>query len=334
MPHKLLPFTFALILIGMAFSHSPLKASPAPYGQWQSKIQRDHPLTGKIWSVSQNRFVSLDSVITRLAAADFVLLGEIHDNLDHHLLQAMIVDRLARLSSSRLALIFEMIPTSYTNKLKAYRMASPDNTEDLGAALDWNKRGWPDWKYYQPIAKVAFTHNLPIIAGDLPRKLQRSIARKGKSILSAIKQQQLFLNINYTKDQKASLDEVLFESHCKLMPKKAMAPMRLIQQARDGSMAAAMLAHRGKSILIAGAGHTRRDLAVPRILKAVNNKATIKSLSFMEVVKDKNQPGDYYPKSTSGNPVFDYVFFTPRGNNKDHCAELAKKFGKPKKQGQ
>jgi uncharacterized iron-regulated protein len=74
---------------------------------WKSTFGRNHALTGRIWDVSSARFIDRQSLITRLARADFVLLGERHDNPDHHQLQAEILRGLIALGR-RPAVGFEM----------------------------------------------------------------------------------------------------------------------------------------------------------------------------------------------------------------------------------
>ncbi len=58
---------------------------------WKSPLGRNHPLTGRIWDVSSEQFIDRETLVKRLAGADFVLLGERHDNPDHHMLQAEVL---------------------------------------------------------------------------------------------------------------------------------------------------------------------------------------------------------------------------------------------------
>ena len=74
---------------------------------WKSPLGRDHPLTGRVWDVSSARFIEHQSLVTRLARADFLLLGERHDNPDHHLLQAEVLRSLITVGR-RPAVGFEM----------------------------------------------------------------------------------------------------------------------------------------------------------------------------------------------------------------------------------
>src|SRR5918994_3765260 len=61
---------------------------------WKSPLGQNHPLTGRIWDVSSARFIDRETLVERLARADFVLLGERHDNPDHHMLQGELLQSL------------------------------------------------------------------------------------------------------------------------------------------------------------------------------------------------------------------------------------------------
>ena len=60
-----------------------------------------HPLVGQIYRVADGGLVSETELIEAAAAADFVLIGERHDNRDHHRLQARIVRSLQRARAGR-----------------------------------------------------------------------------------------------------------------------------------------------------------------------------------------------------------------------------------------
>src|SRR5262245_62896057 len=59
--------------------------------EWESPVDREHPLVGKVWDVSANTAISEATLNARLARSRFVMLGERHDNPDHHVLQAKLV---------------------------------------------------------------------------------------------------------------------------------------------------------------------------------------------------------------------------------------------------
>lgn len=74
---------FALLLPIQGHAAEP---SSFPNGPWQSQILKDHPLVGQVWDSSAGRWIPFLTLSYRLSNADWVLLGEQHDNPDHHTL--------------------------------------------------------------------------------------------------------------------------------------------------------------------------------------------------------------------------------------------------------
>ena len=66
---------------------TPLDSPLPPAPPWSSEHLRDHSLAGRIYQPASGRFVSPSALIAALGRADIVLLGEKHDNADHHRLQ-------------------------------------------------------------------------------------------------------------------------------------------------------------------------------------------------------------------------------------------------------
>ena len=88
---------------------------------------------------------------------------------------------------------------------------------------------------------------------------------------------------------------------------------------------------RDGSVLIAGDGHVRKDIGVPQFLRRRQPGVRMTTVGFVEVKDNSPYPIDY-GRLFSGTAIpFDYVWFTPRADNQDHCAELRKKWGKPRK---
>jgi len=304
--------------------------------QWMSEHYRDHLLVGKIWSSREKAFVSEENLLASLKNARFVLLGETHPNRDHHLLQARFLEEVAKASKGRAAprsrVVVEMIPERFGPRLRAVDTSHPVKTAKLGEILEWQKRGWGKWEHYRPIFDTAYASGLEIVPGNLDRDATKKIGRQGLAAVDDKQKRKLFLDVTYTKAQSGMLTDMLFESHCKMVPKTALAPMQLVQQARDGIMAGQMLGAPANSVavLIAGSGHVRNDWAVPRILRAKAPDNGIVTVSFVEVAPDQDKPQDYEPPSADKSPVFDFLYFTPKSEIKDHCAELIKQFKKRK----
>ena len=83
-----------------------LAAACTPVGEAGSA----HPLAGRVWDVSGQRFIPMEEAVRRIAAADVALLGETHDNPGHHAIQLRILR--AMLAAGRQpALAMEQIDT-------------------------------------------------------------------------------------------------------------------------------------------------------------------------------------------------------------------------------
>lgn len=293
---------------------------PAP--PWVSPLARLTSDTGDIRDLRDGRTLTPTALIDRLAAADFVLLGERHDNADHHRLQAWIAERLFA-QERRYALAFEMIDGDQSLQLAAYLATAPRDAAGLGAALDWNESGWPDWSLYQPIATAAVSRHLPILAANLPPSLVRGIAINGMSALPPAQAQSLHLMPDQDTAILAAHTQEIQDAHCGMLPKRALAPFALAQYARDAEMARVMADQwqkdQGKSgiVLIAGAGHVRKDRGVPFHLARMAPKAKVLSLAFVEARDDQ-------PRMDWAALPYDLVWLTARVDDGDHCAEMSK----------
>ena len=231
------------------------------------------------------------------------------------------------------AVVLEMVPRDSAKKLQDY-LASPDaSPAGLGAALDWKKWGWPDWKIYQPIAEAALGRSLPLLAGDVDKPTLRKAAREGFGILDAEELKRLHLTEELSEELKASMVEELYLSHCELMPKDGLRPMGVIQRLRDAVLTDSLLTAAGEdgAILIAGNGHIRTDRAVPWYLARREPKADTVTVMMLEVTDDATKPEDIVPMTPDNNPAADYVWFTPQAEREDQCEALRKHFSKKKK---
>ena len=297
----------------------------------------DHPLSGKVWSRAEGDFVSGDAVGTAVRDARYVLLGEIHDNPDHHALQAYLLGQAAS-NGRRPAVVLEMIPRDRQDRIEAHLAVTPADAAGFGAAVGWSELGWPDYAIYRPILETALEAGLSVVAGDAPRADRRALAREGLESLGTETVATLSLDAPLGVAEDARLLDTLFDGHCGLMPRAALAPLVTVQRLRDATLADAMIAADGAgadgAVLIAGAGHVRADFGVPRYLAWRDATATVVTVGFVEVRADATQPQDYAAVGDGDAALYDYVWFTPgRGAERgDPCAELEKRFGKKRQE--
>lgn len=290
---------------------------PAP--PWEATVGRAHPLTGRVWDVAAARFIAPDRLLVRLATATFVLLGEKHDNPDHHRLQAWIVEQLLA-AGRRPAVAFEMLSDAQADALRRHLTAAPTDAAGLGAAVGWERSGWPDWEHYRPIAEAALQAGVPILPANLAPSVARAVARGDARAVDP----ELVARHGLDRPLPAALAESLARelraAHCGHVPEAMIASMAAAQRTRDARMAESLLAGatRDGAILIGGMGHVRTDRGVPAYLAARRPGSPVVSVAFVEVDPGHTAPPAYGARF-DGRLPFDYVWFTPGVSDEDPC---------------
>ncbi len=284
---------------------------------WSTQLDRAHALVGRVWDVKAGAFVELGAVLRRLATIDYVLLGERHDNPDHHRLQGLVVESLVK-AGRRPAVVLEMLDLTQQAAIDEYAARSDASAAGFGAALAWEKTSWPPFREYQPIFDATFAGQLQIVAGNVAQADAKALVKQGLAALPPERVKELRLDQALPAPLEAALLDELRASHCGQLPENLLGPMALAQHARDAQMARLLVGAGAKdgAVLIAGGGHARLDRAVPYYLARDAPGKTIVSLAFREVRHAEADPKNYL----ADEGPFDYVWFTPRGSDEDPCA--------------
>jgi uncharacterized iron-regulated protein len=308
--------TRALAWLALLASLAGCGAAP-PAAWWRSSVARDHPLVGRIRDVAGQRFIDEATLVGRLARARYVLLGERHDNPDHHALQARVVRALAAVGR-RPAVAFEMLAPSQADALARHLAARPRDAAGLGRAVSWETSGWPPWPMYAPVAQAALDAGLPIVVANLDPERARAVGREGVAALDPALVARHGLDRPLPDAPGDALAAEIRDAHCGHAPADRLAGMVAAQRARDAQMAEALLNAPGGdgALLIAGAGHVRKDFGVPFYLERIERARPTVSVAFLEV-----DPGRPRAEPDAGLP-FDYVWFTPAVDAGDPCEAL------------
>lgn len=298
----------------------PARAEPLP--AFTAPLQRDHALVGKAWLPAEGRFATAEQVVARARAADAVLLGETHDNADHHALQAWMVARLVE-GGRRPLVAFEMIDPAQEPALRRHLAEHPGDAAGLGPALDWDKSSWPAWALYAPIAQAALDAGAALAPANLSRDQARALAKAEPA--EPLPPQ--------SPDHLAQMARDIRDGHCGMLPETAVPGMVRVQRGRDAVMARTLAegvrAH-GNAILIAGTGHARADHAVPAVLAALAPAARVFSIGFIEVRPGETDPATYGALYDAARPPFDAVWFTPAAEREDQCEAFRRHMEKKK----
>lgn len=268
--------------------------------------------------------VSIDRLATDLAGRRFVLLGEKHDNPEHHQIQAEILGLMIA-AGRKPALVWEMIERSRQAEIDSFIGTEGTDPDAFADAIGWDESGWPDWKLYRPIAELALAAGLPMIAGNLHADTVRAISN-GDTINPDLRAALRLDEAVPESVRDALLDEV-YRGHCGLIPRAKLSPMVAVQIARDASLAEAMVRSARTAdgaVLIAGGQHTRRDTGAGFHLEQRFGGTNIVSIGLLEGDLEIVWAGEERPVPASR---FDYVWYTdPAHPEKDYCAELKARF--------
>ncbi len=245
-------------------------------------------------------------------------LGEVHDHAGLHRLR---LDWLRALVAAApgMAIALEQLDVSRQHALDAARAAGVIDPRALALAGGFDFDGWT-WPHYEPVIELALARGLPLVGANLPVAEVAAIARGARTGGEP--------PAGWTPADEQAQRRLLDEGHCGLMPPAALAPMARAQRARDAAMAQALAraaaAHRMPVVLLAGNGHVRRDLGVPRFLAAAGHAGTTLAVGFVEETAGTGEA------VADGQGLYDWRVALPATPRPDPCEALRERFRRPR----
>jgi uncharacterized iron-regulated protein len=303
----------------------------SPERDWASKLRRDHPLVGKIWDQRGQRFVDEATLAASVSAAEFVILGEVHDNPDHHAVQARLVGAIG--ATRRPALAFEMLEEDDQPAVDSAMAREAGDPDAIARAVDWEHSGWYAFSMYRPIFAAGLAAKMPIVAANLPRKVAKDVAFQGEAALPEKVRAALQRAGPLAPETVASWRDEMKSSHCDApMPEEILDRLALAQRARDAQMALRMIGGASSgAVLVTGNGHARVDRAVPDVLGREAPGRTVLAVGVLEVQEGLLEPSRYAADLRAATLPYDLVVFTPATEREDPCLALrGHDFSKPK----
>lgn len=352
---RILAALLALLLTVLVALTQPAAATTRPaelvLEAWTR--QTTHPLIGRIWIARDNRTIDGPAlsrgIIVGAPLADAIgakagqllLLGEIHDNPEHHLFRAGLIDAVTGPNAfgrtAHPAVVAEHIRADQAVALEAFanRPAAPaDQMADLlFEHLDWPRSGWPAASNFKPLYAAIIEARLPILPGDAARDRIRTLARGGSAALAPDEGARLGFGHDWTAPLARALADEIKGSHCGMLPDAAIPGMSFAQRYRDAHLADAMIAaaeRHGGAILLAGNGHVRTDRGVPWYLRHRTGSRPILAVMLAEVEDGSTDPARYAPRDPAGRPAVDVIVFTPRARRDDPCEKMREHMQKAK----
>ncbi|MES2950133.1 MAG: ChaN family lipoprotein [Pseudomonadota bacterium] len=200
-----------------------------------------------------------------LPPARIVLLGEVHDNPQGHNQRNALLRQWAE-GGWRPAIVMEQFDREKQAALSQAQATCADAQCVIQAA---GGKRW-EWPYYEPIIELALRYRLPLVAGNVSRAEAAMVVKQGLSAVLSAETMEAFrlrgpLPLDVLEGQRRAIET----GHCGKLPDTLAPGMVRAQIARDVWMAQMLLDNaRPDAVLIAGNGHVRKDLGVPRWLFA------------------------------------------------------------------
>ncbi len=261
------------------------------------------PVGGEIRDLRNGEVLTARQLLKRLAGPERLIIGEQHDNADHHAAQLWLLRSLGE-QRPQGSLLLEMLTPDQQPRVDQVRQSTTPPA-DLPGALAWDD-GW-DWSLYGPIVRFALTQPYPLLAANLNNGEIRTFYRSPP----VLKGQR-----SNAESVKTLLLEQISESHCGLLPESQMPAMLAVQQQRDRRMAERLLAAPTPSILLAGAWHARKDVGVPLHVVDLGAPQAPTVLMLAEQGAEVTAA------------MADYIWLTPATPKPDYCEQMRKQFGK------
>lgn len=232
--------------------------------------------------------------LAAMSKADIVIVGETHDNPDHHALQAQIV---AAIEST--SLVVEMLTPDEVSELEA---------DKQGFSAAWEDAGWPDYAMYLPIFMAL---DGPIYGAAVTREVAKASYSDGVAAHFDGDTALFGLDMPLPKEQQDQRLELQFSAHCEAIPRIALGGMIEVQRLRDATLARealqALKDNGAPVVVITGNGHARRDWGVPAMLEKA--RPDLRSISIGQAESGVPPEGG-----------FDFIYDAPRVDRPDPCA--------------
>ena len=255
-----------------------------------------HPAVWTLLDGDTPRQASAAAVLAAVTKRDVVLLGEHHDEGDHHRWQLQV---LAALHAQRPDMVigFEMFPRRAQPVLDSW-VAGNLTVKQLLEQSQWESVWKLPAELYLPLFEFARLNRIPMVALNIDQKLTRTIAEKGWDAVSDAERE----GVGRAAEAPSAYRDFLFEiygehatSHAKDGAKAQKTDSKFgrfveSQTAWDRAMAEALERHvmpgttdeRPLVVGIMGSGHIRFGHGVPHQLRdlGVKNVGTLLPVPF------------------------------------------------------
>ena len=248
---------------------------------------RERAWNMRVFATAEQKETDFEAMLDALAQADFVLVGETHDDDQTHRIEKAIVEGLAARKQGKLALSLEMFQRQVQPTIDAYLASEIDEAKFLATA-----EPWPNYRDgYRPMVEAAKKAGVRVVAANLPRDIQRKLAMEGKGALANLGPEEKKLVPAEIHPPQASYWERLEKrlrdaGHGPVAEADADARKFSVQNLWDNSMAEAAVAAHAPGVTVvhvAGAFHVEHGDGIGAQILARKPDAKVVTVTIVPV---------------------------------------------------
>lgn len=240
------------------------------------------------WVLPGTGPIAAPELFARAAAAQVVLLGESHDDADHHRWELQTVAALAALHP-KLVLGFEMFPRRGQPALDRWVAGKLSEAEFLKAS-DWSQVWGYDAAFYLPLFEFARLNGVPMVALNVEHSFTRAVGTKGFAAVPPDQRE----GVSEPAAASPAYLTRLFEAYAQHPEKKSSPPARTDLEFRrfvqaqlvwDRAMAQALAAAAARNpdalvVGVMGRQHIAHGDGVPHQLDSLGIKRVVSLLPW------------------------------------------------------
>ena len=253
------PLSLAAVLPACVLALSACSSvAPLANTTTASASAQDVRQLGEIVDLRSGQRLSAEQLLSQLAAAPRLIIGEQHDQLSHHQIEQWLVQQLQgqRPQGSVLLEMLNPDQQARVDKLKPWLETDPVvRPEHVTEMLAWQ----PSWKWeqYGELVMTVMRAPYPVWSANLDRSEIKQLFVDRPAVQGK--------HSNLANDGKVhdKLKDIIRVMHDNQIDAPRLAAMLSVQQQRDRRMAERLLAAPAPAVLIAGAYHAHKDLGVP-----------------------------------------------------------------------
>jgi len=275
--------------------------------------------------MNSHAFIDESALVAEINSVDVLLLGETHDNSMHHDIQKKLFESYIKSGdSAALKPVLMMEQLDASTQLLLDQALAGDNRDDI---LDRTTKliKFTDWMSYRPLLAIAVDNKLPIIAANVSNRDLQPIIWNGFTAYDQNELKRLMIEEVWSENRQKYLVTHMGGAHCGQLRDELRTSLARSQRLRDALMVDSVIHNISRGIVaIIGSSHARRDIGLPLYFAARAPSARIFSIGFIEVSPTITDPKSYEADSATGEVPFDAVWFTPRSERSDPCANFGK----------